>query len=101
MFSYLAEKTALLPLVELGSMPNKVGKSTVEAMRMGARWGYQGMVREILERIQKSLKSERVTICATGGYAKWVFHGFKPSIKVDPDLTLFGLGRIYELNRKV
>ena len=51
MFSYLSEKTALLPRVKPGPVRRFVGKSTVEAMRLGAVWGYRGLVREILKEL--------------------------------------------------
>jgi type III pantothenate kinase len=98
MFSYLAEKTALLPEVDLGPVRHGVGKSTVEAMRLGARWGYRGMVREILHELRKSIGPGRMKCCATGGDAEWVMRGIEPNVPVDRDITLYGLGRIYELN---
>ena len=99
MFSYLAEKTALLPHAGPGPIRHPVGKSTIEAMRMGALWGYRGLVREITEEVSRRLNEKRVSLCATGGYASWVLRGSGLRMTVDPDLTLFGLGRIYELNR--
>ena len=41
MFSYLAEKTALLPHIGVGATRSRVGRNTAEAMRLGARWGYR------------------------------------------------------------
>jgi type III pantothenate kinase len=99
MFSYLAEKTAQLPRIELGPVRHPVGRSTREAMRLGAWWGYRGMVREILRNVRRHIGPGRVTLCATGGFAGRVLHGFRPALRVDPDLTLFGAGRIFELNR--
>jgi len=99
MFSYLADKTALLPHIEPGPVRGYAGKSTEDAMRLGAKWGYRGMVREILKEL-KSKMGRGVTVCATGGYASWVIRGLDRSIKIDQDLTLYGLGKIYELNRE-
>ena len=100
MFNYLSEKTALLPRIQPGAVRHAVGKSTVEAMRLGARWGYRGLVKEILKELVSGLGDRRVKLCATGGYAKWVLHGSGIPMPVDPDLTLRGLARIFELNRK-
>ena len=99
MFSYLAEKTALLPHVGPGPIRHSAGRSTVEAMRMGALWGYRGLVREIVGELMKRLGNRKIAVCATGGYAQWVLRGSGMAIPVDPDLTLHGLARIYELNR--
>ncbi len=98
MFSYLAEKTALLPHIGPGSAKHRVGRSTVEAMHLGARWGYRGLVREIVTELKRTLGGKGVKLCATGGHAGWVLRGSGLNIPVDPDLTLYGLGRIYELN---
>ncbi len=99
MFDYLAEKTALLPRTTPGPIGHRAGKSTVEAMRMGAVWGYRGLVREILRELTKGLGGAGVKVCATGGYAEWVLRGSGLRVPVARDLTLYGLGRIYELNR--
>lgn len=123
MTDYLAERTALLPRLSLnnhrqffqramarkrgaldaGQDANRmpaVGKSTVDAMLIGARIGYLGMVREIITCLRKDLKSRRVRLCATGGYAKWVLAGSDLRMQIDPDLTLYGINRIYELNQQ-
>jgi type III pantothenate kinase len=100
MFSYLAEKTALLPHIQPGRARHRVGKSTREAMQLGARWGYRGLVREIVAEIGKMFGRRPVKLCATGGYAGWVLRGSGIKIRIDPDLTLFGLGRIFDLNAR-
>ncbi len=99
MFTYLAEKTALLPRIEPGPITHIVGKSTEEAMRMGALWGYRGLVREILMQLKMKLHEKSVKLCATGGFADWILAGSGIPMPIDQDLTLFGLGRIYDLNR--
>ena len=98
MTDYLAEKTALLPRVRLEGRSQVVGKSTMMAMRIGAKVGYRGMVREIVEHVKAGLGMKRVKLCATGGYAKWVLDDLHIPLSFDPHLTLYGLGRIYEWN---
>ncbi len=110
MTDYLAEKTALLPRVRLDryrgiprhlrSMP-VIGKNTRQAMAIGARLGYIGMVREIFTRLQRALKSRSVRLCATGGYAAWAMAGCDLPVQIDPNLTLHGIARIYELNHAI
>jgi len=97
MFDYPAEKTALLPHIQPAKTSRVIGKSTAEAMRIGARLGYQGMVREILGELKKEL-GRGMKVCATGGFAKWVLSDFNGAISIDPNLTLKGLGRIGSLN---
>jgi len=97
MFDYLAEKTALLPHIKPVKTAHVVGKSTEEAMRIGAHLGYLGMVKEILAQLRKEL-GHHAKVCATGGFAKWVFEGWEHPVPVDQQLTLKGLARIAALN---
>ncbi|MBU0679107.1 MAG: type III pantothenate kinase [Verrucomicrobia bacterium] len=99
MFDYLAEKTALLPHTELTPVKHYVGKSTVEAMSLGAKFGYRGAVREISHHLLSKLGEDKTTFCVTGGYAANILRGLDIPIEYDRNLTLFGLGRIYDLNR--
>lgn len=98
MTDYLAEKAALLPRIRLKGPYREVGKNTVGAMRIGAKVGYRGMVREIVKYLKAGLRLKRVKLCATGGYAEWALDGLDMPFRFDPDLTLYGLSRIYELN---
>ncbi len=98
LLDYLADKTALLPHVDLAPVGRVVGKSTEQAMRIGALHGYRGMVKEITYQLMKQMKNRKVTLCATGGYASWVLRGMHLPFVYDKDLTLYGIARIYELN---
>ena len=95
MTRYLHEKTALLPEVSLGGETPEIGKSTEEAIALGARVGYRGIVRELLRHLQRPFRG-RAACVATGGYAEWVLRDAGMDIVLDPDLTLFGLGVIFE-----
>lgn len=97
MFSYLAEKTARLPLLTLRNVKGRIGKSTEHAMQLGARWGYRGLVREVLTELQKHPALRTARWVATGGYARWVVQGMGWPIDVVPELTLEGVGRAFEL----
>ncbi len=98
MTDYLADRTELLPLIRLKGRCGKVGRSTEGAMRIGAHVGYRGMVREIVDHLKEGMGKETVALCATGGYAKWILQDSGMPFTVDPNLTLRGLGRIFELN---
>ncbi len=98
MTDYLADRTALLPLISLKGRCGKVGKTTEGAMRIGAHVGYRGMVREIVEHLCKGMGADAVSLCATGGFARWVLAGAGMPFSVEPNLTLRGLGRIFALN---
>ena len=70
MTDYLYERTALLPRVELTGPCPAVGKTTQQAMRIGAQIGYRGIVREIVTYLQKTVEPD-FKLVATGGYAAW------------------------------
>jgi len=95
MTDYLYERTALLPRVELTGACPPIGRSTQQAMRVGAQVGYRGIVREIVSHLQASLQTE-FRLVATGGYAGWALHGSGMPFTIDNDLSLFGLGCIFE-----
>ena len=98
MFDYLAEKTALLPHVKPSKTKAVVGRNTTQAMQIGARLGYRGMVREILQSLEKEFGVKMLPVCCTGGYAGWIFKDWDVEAVIDPKLTLKGLGIIGELN---
>lgn len=98
MTDYLFERTALLPRLKLGGACPRIGRSTKGAMRIGAHIGYRGMVREIVNYLRVSLRANS-HLCATGGYARWAIKGLDMPFVIDPTLTLFGLGCIFEAQR--
>lgn len=97
MTDYLAERTALLPRIQLKGRCYRVGRSTAGAMRIGAHVGYRGIVREIVTYLNREFGAEFI-LCATGGHARWVLNGIDLPFHVHPDLTLYGLSRIFALN---
>jgi type III pantothenate kinase len=99
MSDYLADRTALLPHIELRGMCAQVGKSTESAMRIGAHIGYRGIVREIVNYLREKPDLAGASLCATGGFARWALNGLDMDFHFDPNLTLRGLGKIFELNR--
>lgn len=99
MLDYLAERTALLPRIRLAGAVGRWGRSTAGAMRVGARVGYRGMVREITAHLLAAWRGRRPALIATGGYAAWALAGSGLNYIIDSDVTLFGLARIHALNR--
>ena len=100
MTSYLHEKTALLPKIKIRETKAVVGKSTEEAMLIGALHGYRGLVRELVLRLKHHLKSAALPVVATGGYAKLMAKGLPEISAVEPLLTLEGL-RLVESDQRV
>ena len=91
MRDYFCARTAKLPRIKLGGKCPVIGRSTEEAMRIGALVGARGMVREIVEHLSRAFDA-RFRLVATGGYATWVLKGLDLPFTVDPTLTLHGTG---------
>lgn len=91
MTEYLHQKTALLPRIKIKETRSVVGKSTEEAMLVGAVHGYRGLVRELIKELKRELGMPRLPVVATGGYGKLIAAGLPEVKAVDPLLTLEGL----------
>ena len=99
MTSFLYQRTALLPKLSLKEPSTAVGKSTLQAMRAGAVYGYRGLVREIVTRIKAELfRNKRVRVVATGGYASLIARQLSEIEAVHRNLTLEGLRIVGNLN---
>ena len=97
MGDYLARNTALLPAIEPHEPKHAIGTSTVEAMHSGAVYGYRGMGKEILAKLEEEM-GKRPTVVATGGDAALIARGVPRIDHVDPDITLNGLRMVAGLN---
>jgi type III pantothenate kinase len=100
---YLHERTALLPRIELTEPPSAIGRSTADAMRVGAVIGYRGLISGILEAVTRELRAgrksmRRPVVVATGGHAGLIAAGLPAIRSVEPDLTLHGLQLVGERN---
>ena len=96
---YLYQRTALLPRITLAEPRSAIGKSTVDAMRVGAVIGYRGLVKEILSALKRERGMKRAIVVATGGYGGLIAGKIPEIDHVNPLLTLEGLRFIYLRNR--
>jgi type III pantothenate kinase len=95
MTTYLHEKTALLPQIRIHEIEAVIGKSTEEAMLIGAVHGYRGLIRELLMGLKRELKCRRLPVIATGGYAALMAAKLPEITAVEPLLTLEGLRLVW------
>jgi type III pantothenate kinase len=95
MTDYLHEKTALLPKIKIREINSAVGKSTEQAMLVGAVHGYRGLVRELIGELKRELHAEKLPVVATGGCAKLIAAKLPEISAVAPDLTLEGLRLVW------
>ena len=95
MTEYLHEKTALLPRIKIREVDSVIGKSTQEAMLVGAVHGYRGLIRELLFELKSEMNSDRLPVVATGGYAELIAAKLPEITEVDQLLTLEGLRLVW------
>jgi len=95
MTDYLHDKTALLPRITIQETNSVIGRSTREAMLIGAIHGYRGLVRELILELKRELKCRRLPVVATGGYAELIAAKLPEISAVEPNLTLEGLRLVW------
>ena len=95
MTNYLHEKTALLPKIEIREIKTVIGKSTEQAMLVGAVHGYRGLVRNLIAELKLELRAKKMPVVATGGYAKLIAAKLPEISAVEPNLTLEGLRLVW------
>ncbi len=92
----LIEKAKLIPDTKLKKINNIIGKNTQNAVRSGFYWGYQGLIENIINLIEKK-NNKKFKIIFTGGLSHLYKNTIKRKIKVDKDLTIKGLLRLVDL----
>ena len=93
---YLAEKTALLPRIELKPPKSVVGRDTDECLRSGLIFGFADLVSGLLIRLKKEWQPE-FKVVGTGGGLAVLLPYLSEKVIFDPNLTLKG---IYLTGRK-
>jgi type III pantothenate kinase len=96
MARYLHEQTALLPPLDINDLmvSTGIGKSTLDAMRLGCAAGFAGMADALLGTVLAQLEKwgERdPVIFATGGTAGALPKSWAKRVRWEPDITLRGL----------
>ena len=95
----LADKTALLPGLQLDQPKRVIGRNTIDAMRSGSMMGTACMLDGMVERMEQELGC-KTTVIATGGIAKFSVPLCKTPIIYDKDLLIKGLVALYKDNQK-
>jgi type III pantothenate kinase len=95
--SALSARGAQLPRIELAAPARAIGRSTVDAMRSGAVYGFAGQVDRIVEAIAAELDADPVVV-ATGGLAPSIVEQCRTIDHYDPWLTLKGLNLVWRRN---
>ena len=93
----MTSRAAKLFTVDLVLPPHAIGQSTTEAIQSGIVLGYVALLEGMITRISAELEGKPVVI-VTGGYSE-LFASASPLVDAyEPDLTIDGLRRVYELN---
>lgn len=95
----LTSNTAQLPTIELDAPKTVIGKNTKTSMQSGIIFGFAGLVDNIISKIKKELKLDKITVVATGGLGEIIAKEVKSVTYVERTLTLEGLKLIYQLNK--
>ena len=87
--------TALLPMFKIKKYPYTYGKNTKEALNSGFFWGYQGLINNIVKKITKK-NGKSFKIILTGGYSNLFKNKIDKKAKVEHDITIQGIIKIYK-----
>ncbi len=96
----LAEYGAELPDVSVKPPKRLIGKNTQDSMRSGVLYGHAAMLDGLIERIREETDERNLRVIATGGLAEAVLPYCREKMEYRRDLTLEGLYRIWQKNRK-
>ena len=93
----LVNRTSQLPRISLEAPKKMIGKNTVDCMKGGIIMGQAACMDGLIERICEEL-GYPAQVVATGGLAGCIIPYCKKEIICDNELTLKGLGIIYNKN---
>ena len=94
----LFRATSTLPQVALARPTAAIGKNTIRSMQSGFVFGFTGLVKELVGRLQDELGGNAKVI-ATGGMSTLIGPETGVIDVVEPYLALIGLRLLFELNR--
>ena len=91
----LFSSTALLPMFKLNKYPKNYGKNTKQALSSGFFWGYEGLINNIIKKIIKK-NGINFRIVLTGGYSYLFKNRLIKKAKIENDITMQGIIKIYK-----
>ncbi len=95
----LHQGAAALPHVDVTQPDKVIGTNTVGCIQSGIFWGYVGLVQGLVQKV-KDEYGLPMKVIGTGGLAPLFEQGAQLYDKIDDDLTLHGLVRIYNYNKE-
>ncbi|MCB0369285.1 MAG: type III pantothenate kinase [Bdellovibrionales bacterium] len=96
----LESRTSKLPSVEIISMDEALGRSTIESIQSGLYFGHLGQMREIINHLKSEcFEMDEVVVVGTGGFSH-LFEKEKIFNHIIPDLVLKGLLMSLQINER-
>ena len=86
----LTDKATQIPNINLKKTKKIIGLNTINAVRAGFFWGYQGLIDNIINLIKKETKMS-FKIIITGGFSNLFKNSIKTKVKLNKDITINGL----------
>ena len=91
----LIDRATMIPKISLKKTKKIIGLNTVNAVRSGFFWGYNGLIKNIIELIRiETKKSFKIII--TGGFSSLFKNSIDEKIIVNKDITIKGLIKAYK-----
>lgn len=97
----LQSAAAKLPPIAIRAPEKVIGTNTIAAMESGIFFGYVSMIEGMVARILAEFEAtagKDVKVIATGGLGGLFSEAIEAIEDYAPDLTLYGLQRLYEMN---
>lgn len=94
----LFSRASMLYRVELTKPTTAIGKNTPHALQSGIMFGYVGLVEGVIARFRRELGGS-ARVVGTGGWAATIARETNCIDVLDPNLTLYGLRLIYDVNK--
>ena len=87
-----------IPFFKIKKQRKIIGKNTTEALRSGFYWGYSGLIKNIISKIEKETK-KKYKIIFTGGFANLFKSSINRNFTIDKNITIRGIIEIFKENR--
>jgi len=86
----LTDKATQIPSINLKKTNKVIGLNTINAVRAGFFWGYEGLIDNIINLIKKETKMS-FKIIITGGFSDLFKNSIKTKVILNKDITINGL----------
>lgn len=96
----LSSRCAQLSDVQLSKPEKLLGANTADSMNSGSIYGSAMMLDGFIDSIRSEYSLESLSVVATGGLSELITPLCKNQIRQEPELTLRGLCRLWEINSK-